>query len=129
MPKRILRGTIVSDKSDKTVVVKVERRFAHPLFKKTVRRSKKYKAHDEMNKFKIGDRVSIREGRPISKGKSWTVLDGDSSAEQGAEAKSAEKKPAAKKSAESKPAQTKSAEAAEAAEAKSAETAKAESAK
>ena len=74
MPKRILQGTVVSDKSDKTVVVKVERRFAHPMFRKTVRRSKKYKAHDESNQFKTGDTVSIQECAPISKDKRWTVL-------------------------------------------------------
>lgn len=74
MPKRILQGTVVSDKSDKTVVVKVERRFAHPMFRKTVRRSKKYKAHDETNQFKIGDSVSIEECAPISKHKRWTVV-------------------------------------------------------
>ncbi|MCP4315363.1 MAG: 30S ribosomal protein S17 [Hyphomicrobiales bacterium] len=74
MPKRILQGTVVSDKSDKTIVVKVERRFAHPMFKKTVRRSKKYKAHDESNTFKTGDTVSIQECAPISKDKRWTVV-------------------------------------------------------
>jgi len=74
MPKRILQGTVVSDKSDKTVVVKVERRFAHPMFQKTVRRSKKYKAHDETNQFKTGDAVSIQECAPISKDKRWTVV-------------------------------------------------------
>ena len=75
MPKRILQGTVVSDKNDKTVVVKVERRFTHPLFKKTVRRSKNYKAHDEANKCKIGDLVSIQESKPISKHKRWVILD------------------------------------------------------
>ncbi len=75
MPKRILQGTVVSDKNDKTVVVKVERRFTHPLFKKTVRRSKNYKAHDEANEKKVGDRVSIEESRPISKDKRWIVID------------------------------------------------------
>ncbi|MEF2074459.1 30S ribosomal protein S17 [Consotaella aegiceratis] len=74
MPKRVLQGTVVSDKNDKTVVVLVERRFTHPLFKKTVRRSKKYKAHDELNECKVGDIVSIQETRPISKDKCWTVL-------------------------------------------------------
>ncbi|MDD9909727.1 MAG: 30S ribosomal protein S17 [Ahrensia sp.] len=76
MPKRILQGTVVSDKNDKTVVVKVERRFTHPLFKKTVRRSKNYKAHDESNAKKVGDIVSIQESRPISKDKNWVVVDG-----------------------------------------------------
>ncbi len=75
MPKRILQGTVVSDKNDKTVVVKVERRFTHPLFKKTVRRSKNYKAHDEANAKKVGDLVSIQESRPISKDKRWIVID------------------------------------------------------
>ena len=75
MPKRILQGTVVSDKNDKTVVVKVERRFTHPLFKKTVRRSKNYKAHDEANKCKVGDLVSIQESKPISKDKRWIVLE------------------------------------------------------
>lgn len=75
MPKRILNGVVVSDKSDKTVVVQVERRFTHPLFKKTVRRTKKYKAHDETNRCKVGDRVQIVESAPISKHKRWTVLE------------------------------------------------------
>ena len=74
MPKRILQGTVVSDKNDKTVVVRVERRFAHPLFQKTVRWSKKYKAHDETNSYKVGDLVSIEECAPISKDKRWTVV-------------------------------------------------------
>ncbi len=75
MPKRILQGTVVSDKNDKTIVVKVERRFMHPLYKKVVRRSKNYKAHDENNVNKVGDRVSIQETRPISKDKCWIVLE------------------------------------------------------
>ncbi|MGE0501749.1 MAG: 30S ribosomal protein S17 [Rhizobiaceae bacterium] len=74
MPKRILQGTVVSDKNDKTVVVKVERRFTHPVMKKTVRQTKNYKAHDENNAFKVGDVVSIQESRPISKDKRWVVL-------------------------------------------------------
>jgi small subunit ribosomal protein S17 len=72
MPKRVLQGTVVSDKNDKTVVVRVERRFTHPLFKKTVRRSKKYQAHDENNQFKVGDTVFIQESAPISKDKAWS---------------------------------------------------------
>ncbi|ALN73759.1 MULTISPECIES: 30S ribosomal protein S17 [unclassified Aureimonas] len=80
MPKRVLQGTVVSDKNDKTVVVLVERRFTHPLFKKTVRRSKKYKAHDESNQFKVGDMVSIEETRPISKDKTWIVVAGEAAA-------------------------------------------------
>jgi small subunit ribosomal protein S17 len=74
MPKRILQGVVVSDKNEKTIVVRVERRFAHPLLQKTVRRTKKYKAHDENNQCKIGDIVSIQECAPISKDKSWTVI-------------------------------------------------------
>ncbi|GAA4662070.1 30S ribosomal protein S17 [Bartonella pachyuromydis] len=77
MPKRILQGVVVSDKSDKTVVVKVERRYSHPLLKKTVRQSKKYKAHDENNQFKVGDQISIQESRPISKDKRWIVVKGN----------------------------------------------------
>ena len=73
MPKRILQGVVVSDKTDKTVVVRVDRRFTHPLYKKTVRRSKKYQAHDEANQHKIGDIVRIEECPPISKTKSWRV--------------------------------------------------------
>ena len=74
MPKRILQGVFVSDKQAKTVVVKVERRFTHPLLKKTVRRSKNYHAHDENKTFKVGDAVSIEETKPISKLKKWTVV-------------------------------------------------------
>jgi small subunit ribosomal protein S17 len=74
MPKRVMQGVVVSDKTDKTVVVKVERRFTHPLLKKTVRRSKKFQAHDETNQFKVGDVVLIEESRPISKTKRWIVL-------------------------------------------------------
>lgn len=75
MPKRILQGVVVSDKQDKTVVVKVERRFTHPLFKKTVRRTKNYHAHDENNVAKIGDVVSIEETRPLSKLKTWILVE------------------------------------------------------
>ncbi|MBI3677660.1 MAG: 30S ribosomal protein S17 [Proteobacteria bacterium] len=74
MPKRVLQGVVVSDKNAKTVVVKVERRFTHPMLGKTVRRSKKYHAHDENRQFKVGDVVRIRETRPISKLKSWEVI-------------------------------------------------------
>ncbi|MGY6569612.1 MAG: 30S ribosomal protein S17 [Salinarimonas sp.] len=74
MPKRVLQGVVVSDKQDKTVVVKVERRFTHPLLKKTVRRTKNYHAHDENNAAKTGDIVLIQEGRPMSKLKSWVLL-------------------------------------------------------
>ncbi|MGB6390341.1 MAG: 30S ribosomal protein S17 [Methyloceanibacter sp.] len=74
MPKRVLQGVVVSDKNDKTVVVRVERRFTHPLLQKTVRRSKNYQAHDEGNDFKVGELVRIEECPPISKQKRWTVL-------------------------------------------------------
>ncbi|WP_116654209.1 30S ribosomal protein S17 [Pelagibacterium sediminicola] len=74
MPKRILQGTVVSDKNDKTIVVNVERRFTHPIMKKTVRRSKKYHAHDEANTAKVGDIVQIEETAPISKNKRWTLV-------------------------------------------------------
>ncbi len=76
MPKRILQGVVTSDKQDKTVTVKVERNILHPLFKKVIRRSKKYAAHDETNKFKEGDAVRIRECAPISKNKRWEVIEG-----------------------------------------------------
>ncbi|MFA5957970.1 30S ribosomal protein S17 [Hyphomicrobium sp.] len=74
MPKRVLQGVVVSDKNDKTIVVQVERRYTHPLLKKTVRRTKKYHAHDEQNSFKVGDLVSIEETRPISKNKRWIAV-------------------------------------------------------
>ena len=76
MPKRVLQGTVVSDKGDKTVVVNVERRFTDPVMKKTVRKSKRYHAHDANNDVKVGDKVEIRECRPISKLKSWEVIPG-----------------------------------------------------
>ena len=75
MPKRILVGTITSDKTDKTVTVLVERKVKHPLYGKIIRRSKKYHAHDESNEYHTGDKVRIEETRPISKSKSWKVLD------------------------------------------------------
>jgi small subunit ribosomal protein S17 len=75
MPKRVLTGTVVSDKTDKTVVVKVERRVKHPLYGKIIKRSKKYHAHDEGNEFREGETVRIEETRPISKLKTWKVLD------------------------------------------------------
>jgi small subunit ribosomal protein S17 len=83
MPKRLLQGIVVSDKADKTVVVDVERRFTHPILKKTVRRTKKYQAHDPENRFKVGDRVVIQESKPISKTKRWVVL-GDSASVEAA---------------------------------------------
>ncbi|MDR3449456.1 MAG: 30S ribosomal protein S17 [Alphaproteobacteria bacterium] len=104
MPRRVLKGTVVSDKGDKTITVLVERRVMHPVYKKIVRKSKKYAAHDEGNSRKIGDVVEIIECAPISKSKRWTLVGG---AERGSavkpvkvEAKAAPaKKPAAKKAA------------------------------
>jgi small subunit ribosomal protein S17 len=77
MPKRTLFGVVVSDKQDKTVIVRVDRRFAHPTMQKTVRRSKKYHAHDEKNEFGVGDLVWIEERRPLSKLKCWEVIRGE----------------------------------------------------
>ncbi len=77
MPRRVLQGTVVSNKADKTVTVRVDRRVTHPVYKKIINRSKKYHAHDEQNKCKEGDVVSIVECRPISKTKSWQVVYGD----------------------------------------------------
>ena len=76
MPKRVLQGVVVSDANDKTVTVRVDRRFTHPLYKKTVRRTKKYRAHDENNACKAGDLVFIQECAPFSKTKTWTVVEG-----------------------------------------------------
>jgi small subunit ribosomal protein S17 len=86
MPRRVLKGTVVSDANDKTVVVRVERRVMHPIYKKYITRSKKYAAHDEDNRFKVGDVVEIRECRPISKRKRWEVLAEGGAAEAGARA-------------------------------------------
>ena len=77
MPKRTLQGVVVSDKQDKTVVVRVERRFTHSVMKKTVRRTKKYYAHDEKNDHHVGDIVLIEERRPLSKLKRWEVIQGE----------------------------------------------------
>ena len=77
MPKRTLQGVVVSDKQAKTVVVRVDRRFTHPIYKKTIRHSKNYHAHDENNEFKPGDMVWIEESKPISKLKRWTVVRGE----------------------------------------------------
>jgi small subunit ribosomal protein S17 len=99
MPKRTLQGEVVSDKQDKTVIVRVERRFTHPVMKKTVRRSNKFHAHDEKNEFSVGDLVWIEEARPISKLKRWVVTRGEKRA--GSEAPIAadsEKKPKSNKS-------------------------------
>ncbi len=74
MPKRILQGKVVSDKNDQTVTVLVERRFTHPVLKKTIKKTKKYRAHDEANKYKDGDVVRIQECAPKSKSKRWEVV-------------------------------------------------------
>ena len=81
MPKRVLHGTVVSDKNDQTVVVRVERRFTHPVMKKTIRRTKKYHAHDADNACKVGDMVQIMESQPISKTKRWVVVTSPAGAE------------------------------------------------
>jgi len=96
MPKRILQGVAVKDARDKTVIVRVERRVMHPVYKKFVMRSKKYAAHDENNLFKAGDVVRIEESRPISKRKRWVVLTNAATASADGEAAAA---PAARKSA------------------------------
>ena len=83
MPKRVLQGVVVSDKQNKTVVVKVERRFTHPVMKKTVRKTKNYHAHDENNAAKVGQTVFIEESKPISKLKTWVVVDQPGSASEG----------------------------------------------
>ncbi len=74
MPKRVLQGTVVSDKADKTIIVRVDRQVIHPLYKKYIRVSKKYAAHDAENRYKAGDLVRIEESRPISKRKRWVVI-------------------------------------------------------
>ena len=79
MSRRILRGTVVSDKGDKTVIVRVERRFRHPMYGKFISRSKRFAVHDRDNACKVGDSVRIRECRPVSKTKSWEVLKGEES--------------------------------------------------
>ena len=109
MPKRVLTGTVVSDKADKTIVVSVERRVKHPLYGKIIKRSKKYHAHDEGNAFKEGEIVRIEETRPMSKLKTWTVLgyvDGKAPAE-----KTEAKKPAKAKKAKEEAPETEAAEA------------------
>lgn len=108
MPKRILEGEVVSNKTDKTITVLVERRFMHPLYKKYIKKTDKYAAHDPANQCSIGERVQIIECRPISKSKRWTLVGADAPKEtapkktEKAEAKKAApkapaKKPAAKK--------------------------------
>ena len=84
MPKRVLTGTVVSDKGDKTVVVRVERRVKHPLYGKIIKLSKKYHAHDAANEFRMGEIVRIEECAPISKLKTWTVVDRIGAAKLGA---------------------------------------------
>ena len=101
MPRRILEGEVVGDQNDKTITVLVERRYRHPVYKKYIKSTDKYRAHDENNAHKIGDRVSIIECRPISKNKKWTLVTEDSKApvaEKAAPKKAAPKKAAAKKS-------------------------------
>ena len=83
MPRRVLQGIVVSDACDKTVIVRVERRVMHPIYKKFVSRSKKYAAHDADNRYRAGDAVRIEESRPISKRKSWVVIGGPEGAEPG----------------------------------------------
>ena len=89
MPKRILQGVVVSDSCDKTVIVRVERRIMHPLYKKFVSRSKKYAAHDEENRYRAGDAVRIEESRPLSKRKHWVVVAGPGDAAAGPRAAAA----------------------------------------
>ena len=114
MPKRILIGTVVSDKTDKTVTVLVERKVKHPLYGKIIRRSKKYHAHDEGNTFKEGQIVRIEETAPISKLKTWRVIGG---ADAGATSAQAEAKPVSKAKPKKKTPDKVEAETAEAAEA------------
>jgi small subunit ribosomal protein S17 len=126
MPKRVLTGTVVSDKGDKTVVVRVERRVKHPLYGKIIKLSKKYHAHDAANEFHVGEIVRIEECAPISKLKTWTVVDRIGAAKIGAveidepeivaPTESEPSKPAEEK-AEKKPAKTKKAKAEDVAEA------------
>lgn len=115
MPRRILEGKVVSDCNDKTVTVRVERRFMHPMYKKYVKKSAKYTAHDELNQFKTGDNISIIECTPLSKTKRWVVMvDGQPGpvasvaapveAKKAPAKKSPAKKAPAKKSAAKKPA-------------------------
>lgn len=100
MPKRILEGEVVSNKTDKTITVLVERRFMHPIYKKYIKKTDKYAAHDPANQCNIGDRVQIQECRPISKRKRWTLVGAEEAAP--AAPKKEAKKPAAKKPAEKK---------------------------
>ena len=124
MPKRVLTGTVVSDKGDKTVVVRVERRVKHPLYGKIIKLSKKYHAHDAANEFHVGEIVRITECAPISKLKTWTVLDRIGAAKaapveivEGASNPVEEKKAPAKAKAEKPAAKAKKAKAEDVAEA------------
>lgn len=127
MPRRVLEGDVVSAKNNKTITVLVERRFRHPVYKKYVKMTTKYAAHDEQNKYAIGDRVSIIECRPISKSKRWTVLEGGAQAAPAPEKKEAPKKAAAPKKEAAKKETAKKAEPKKAAPKK--ETAKKETKK
>jgi small subunit ribosomal protein S17 len=88
MPKRVLQGLVVSDVNDKTVIVRVERRVMHPMYKKFVGKSKRYAAHDPDNRFKVGDQVRIRECRPLSATKRWEVLTETADAKEASSAQS-----------------------------------------
>ena len=122
MPKRVLTGTVVSDKPEKTVVVRVERRVKHPLYGKIIKLSKKYHAHDEANAYKAGEQVRIEECAPISKLKSWTVIDRIGAAKAAVVEINDEPESRTPEAAPSKPAETK----AEKAPKKSTKKAKAE---
>ncbi len=102
MPKRQLQGTVVSDKANKTVTVLVERQFLHPVYKKTIRSTKKYAAHDENNQFKTGQKVTIEESRPISKSKKWIVVGSGAIGSSTAAAPTKAKADAAPKAAKAK---------------------------
>jgi small subunit ribosomal protein S17 len=119
MPRRILEGEVVSNKANKTVTVLVERKYMHPVYKKYIRKSDKYAAHDEHNQFNIGDTVQIQECRPISKSKRWAVITESKNAKQEVRARSAgETESAAKKNTPKKEAAKKDAPKAEAAKKK-----------
>ena len=100
MSKRVLQGVVVSDACDKTVIVRVERRVMHPVYKKFVTSSKKYAAHDENNSYRTGDTVRIEESRPISKRKCWIVLGGPADAAPGGRSAEAASDPAVAEAAE-----------------------------
>lgn len=111
MPRRVLEGQVVSNKAQKTITVLVERKYRHPVYKKYIKRTDKYAAHDENGRYQVGDKVQIIECRPISKTKRWTVLpeEGASSAPTAEKAPKAAAKPAAKKPAAKAPAKAKAA--------------------